>query len=392
MRIGLIVWLAASVALAAPPATQPATGPAEKPAHAEKPAKVKAPPATKPAGAAAANAQQGAQVAILNSQRNEYDRLPFGGKHKLSDIVNASMRGGLLAVSWRNPTGLTGRTRIEVEGSNASWALTATEVMLVLERMDWSGDNPPRSGRVTLNVRPEYLNLTASGTVLAGEEQLNYLSYAQMQGTVRLSVNMRNVNSNVQLASTSLPGLREQNPRAVRRYLLPLLVAMLGTDPLVPGAADVYSVWGAESDSAAAERQLATILPKLGSELPWEREEGTEQLLAMGPQGVVAALRLSRQELSPEQLSRIDGLLMQHTRRAYATAAEARADAMFLIDCLEYPDLAVRKAALRDLSALLGKPVKFDPSAKPEALAEAADALRVSVAEKLQGLPAGGAR
>lgn len=392
MRIGLIVLFTASVALAAPPATQPTTEPAEKPARAEKPAKVKAQPATRPAGAAVANAQQAAQQATLRNVHTEYDRLPLGGKHKLSDIVSVSMRGGLLALSWRNPTGLTTRARIEVEGSKAYWALTANESTLSLERIELAGDNPQRIGRVNLNVRPGYLNITASGMILAGEKQATYVSYLQAQGGVRLSVNTNNAKNNLQLASTTLPGLREQNPRAVRKYLLPLLVAMLGEDPLVPGAADVYSVWGEESDSAAAERQLAAILPKLGSEFPWEREEATEELLAMGSQGVVAALRLGRQDLSPEQLSRIDGLLMQHTRRVYATAAEARADAMFLIDCLEYPDVAVRKAALRDLSALLGKPVKFDPSATAAALAEAADALRVSVAEKLRGLPAGGGK
>jgi len=139
-------------------------------------------------------------------------------------------------------------------------------------------------------------------------------------------------------------------------------------------------------------RTLAAILPKLGAEDPTERDEGTAELVGMGRDGVLAALRLDRQELSVEQLWRIDGHLMYNTRRTFATAAEARSDAMFLVDCLEHPDLQVRKAALRDLSALLGRAVKFDPAQAPAALAAAADAVRLSVRDKLPGADAGKTR
>ena len=107
-------------------------------------------------------------------------------------------------------------------------------------------------------------------------------------------------------------------------------------------------------------KQLAQACYHLESEDPSDRARGSEELARLGPEGVLAALRLDLARFSPEMQSRIRHFLADHSHIG-ADRAALLSDGAFLVDCLENPDAAVRTNAHDALTALLGLPIEYDP-------------------------------
>jgi len=84
-------------------------------------------------------------------------------------------------VDWADAA-VTARSRVAVEGSDATWVVQYSDSVAALERYEF-GDGPePRFSRITLNLRPERLYVSAGGHLLEGVGQISYWTYVQSPG------------------------------------------------------------------------------------------------------------------------------------------------------------------------------------------------------------------
>jgi hypothetical protein len=177
------------------------------------------------------------------------------------------------------------------------------------------------------------------------------------------------------LTASNLLELRGKHPDEFRRFVAPALRRMLGKDPLAVRAADAYRAFAEVPADALALRQLHAILEKFESADASVREKASAHLAGLGAAGVLAALRIDREALTAEQRSRLDEFVVSHDDRRFA-GEQTLSDVAFLIDCLEFEDVRVRRAARDRLAAVLGRAVEVDPEAPPDARAAATDRLR----------------
>jgi hypothetical protein len=196
-------------------------------------------------------------------------------------------------------------------------------------------------------------------------------------GTVHFSVQRprRRMRPIHEFQAADLLTLWSEHPKELRQFLFPLLREMCGKNVLAPRAGDVYRAFAAIPADPQVAQKLAAILPALDADAPSERDAAAKQLNALGPPGVLAALRVDPSTLTPEQRARLDTLVQDHSTTA-DPAALARHDPYFLVDCLGDSDVNVRSAALEALRSVTGKPtLAFDVAASEEERARAAAAL-----------------
>jgi hypothetical protein len=176
------------------------------------------------------------------------------------------------------------------------------------------------------------------------------------------------------MEAADLAQIRRERPTEVRTYLEPMLIEICGgRNPLHPQAGDVYRAFESiPADSAATER-VKRIVDTFDALEPSIREAASAQWNQLGRAEVLAAARLDRTELSAEQSLRLDAFIARHS--TVTDIAAARRDPLFLIDCLEDEDRAVRAAALIRLRQTTHQPIDFDIDAPREQRAAAAAAL-----------------
>jgi hypothetical protein len=207
--------------------------------------------------------------------------------------------------------------------------------------------------------------------------QIDFRSYADK---TNVSLQVREMTRGrraavLSIEGASLPQLRRERPAEVRTYLEPMLIELCdGRNPLRPQAGDVYRAFQSiPADSGALER-VRRIVDSFEALEPAAREAASVQLNQLGRAEVLAAARIDRMELSAEQSLRLDAFIARHA--TVTDVAAALRDPLFLIDCLEDEDRAVRAAALLQLSHLGGgHEVAFDIDAPPDQRAAAAAAL-----------------
>src|SRR5204862_3670679 len=119
------------------------------------------------------------------------------------------------------------------------------------------------------------------------------------------------------------------------------------------------------ADPVAVEN-LRAVLADLNAESAATRAAAAKKIQSLGEDGVHAALRIDRTDLTPEQSARLDALIRRDSIWP-DPAAEARSDPRFLADCLADDDAAVRSAALTSLRALMRHEVPFDLNASAAA-------------------------
>lgn len=171
--------------------------------------------------------------------------------------------------------------------------------------------------------------------------------------------------------------LWNEHPAELRQYLLPLLREMCGKNLVRPRAGDVYRAFATIPAAPDVVQKVAAFLPGLDAQGADERALTTQKIEALGPAGILAAVRFDRSELTPEQRGRLEALIQRASTQADPEAA-AR-DPLFLADCLDDEDLRVRTAALDALRAVTGRQIAFDLSGDPIQRAKAAAALQESL-------------
>ena len=178
----------------------------------------------------------------------------------------------------------------------------------------------------------------------------------------------------VTAAAPTLFQLRAEHPEDFRTYVLPMLGKFSDLSFLAPGPSDVY---GAFQEIPADEKvtgEIEQLIPKLDADDPADRDAASAKLDQLGSAGVLAALRMDMSDLTAEQKERLRLFIAQHRRRSGINVTALLHDPAFLIDCLEFPDAAVRAAAKADLERLIGKSIAFDATLTGGAAATAADA------------------
>jgi hypothetical protein len=176
--------------------------------------------------------------------------------------------------------------------------------------------------------------------------------------------------------SRSMLQFRVDHPEDFRMYVVPVLARFSDMSFLIPGPADVYSVFTEIRPDETIVQRVALILPQLDADDPDDREAGSAKLRQLGVPAVIAALRWDDAELSAEQKSRLESFVDAYRRRSGADPALRRRDLNFLIDSLEYNDPAVKAAARAELEKQTGQPIIFDTRLTGGEAAKAGDALR----------------
>jgi hypothetical protein len=183
------------------------------------------------------------------------------------------------------------------------------------------------------------------------------------------------------MAAPDLSRLRLRYPQDVRKYVVPVLEHLGAADALVPPAADVYRAFPQIAADPKVTTQVQELLAALDSVDPAERRRASAALEDLGRPGVLAILRMTQQDLSPQQRFALQSILAAHSNRPASPTVvdDARADVPFLVDCLDDPDLTVRTAALNAMETTLGHEVRFDPNLPREQRDVQSDRLRESL-------------
>lgn len=273
------------------------------------------------------------------------------------------------------------QVRVEVEGSNATWvvrrgpAVAGDGPYAIVSRYDF--DAPPDAiWQTTITVKSKYLAISGAIGDTADGVQVRLL---QSNGTLNLTCTnvQRGARNTFFLATaSSLRQLQGEHPEEVRRYLTPILRNLSGRLLLRPGATDVYRAFDAIRPDPQAARKLDDLLLKLEADAYAVREQASKDLAALGPAGVLAALRRDNADLSGEAKNRLDRFIAEQSSMSADDVAAARRDRSFLLDCMDDDDAAVRAAAKAALDHVIGKPVEFDLTLTGAARAKAVEALR----------------
>jgi hypothetical protein len=311
---------------------------------------------------------------------------------KWSDLLRLSLHDGKLNVDVLPSADAKAvvrsdrRVMVEIEKSPAIWALsTAGRVWVDTQRKvpsdhfsAWASFD---RGMLVDQICPALIRITPAEKVFVGagringqELQVTCTIRGTQEGGVMLvvaNVGVQNPNPIVTLHANDLLDLQTKKPAAVRAYLAPLFTAIAGRNLFAPEAGDVYRTFSEIPADPEMIKKVEALLPQMESPSVEDRNAASSALEALGGPGILAAMRIDRTGLSPEQLDRLDRAIENQT--LFRGTKDLKTDPYFLLDCLENEDRAVRAAAKAWLEKLTGKPIDYSVDL-PEA--ERAKAIR----------------
>lgn len=181
----------------------------------------------------------------------------------------------------------------------------------------------------------------------------------------------------------SLLMMRLDHPGDVERYVRPMFRAyrqehaVFEVDPTV--------AWQVLSDTWVAPAALQTkvngLVRALSADDYSTRASADQQLRNVGETAALYLMQMPRQNLTPEQIARIDKIESEYRPLTDAQAAQLRQDANFLLDCLMCQDANLRRSALDHLQRMLGRHIDVDTNRSPRELGAQVDALREQFAQ-----------
>jgi hypothetical protein len=260
---------------------------------------------------------------------------------------------------------------VEIEDSPAIWALsTAGRVWVDSQRKipsnhfsAWAsfdrGMPPDQISPVLIRITPTEKTFIGAGRINGQEMQVTCTTRGTEQG-VELHLEKTGAQRGAPVLSIhadDLVSLREQKPSAVRSYLAPLLTSIAGRNPLRPQAGDIYSAFTDIQADPEMTRKVEGLLSQMESPAADDRDAASRALDALGGPGILAAMRLDRTGLSPEQVGRLGRAIDNHT--LLHKTGDRKNDPYFLLDCLEDDDRNVRLAAKAALEKLSGTRIEY---------------------------------
>ena len=284
--------------------------------------------------------------------------------------------------------------RMKVVGSDATWVLGSTGMgmamgvagnMTSLEYLDGSKLEGDTIWNAILSIRGDALYVTVRGGVKSNVE-----SYTINQRKGSFNVIVRSARAaGMPLAgrmqvlnAESCEAFQQKSPDEYKRYVAPVIELLGFAGLLKPGAADVYRVFTELQPAAETDRKLLEIVAALASIDPAQRTAASKHLEKLGPAGVLAALRLDRSILTPEQSNRVDTFIRSQSSLVNDPQRQRR-DPLFLVGCLEFSDPRVRQLALAELKVAINRDIPINLDADAESLGRAVADLRKQIAETL---------
>lgn len=303
---------------------------------------------------------------------------------RLSDVCRVELKDRKLDVT------LVGRTKVQrvemIALNDEQWTLTPQAgggfVLACDERQNdrWSDVH-------VTSIARDGGGLTISGVGRAGNSFVS-VEYTQdaTVGDVRLLVQrarrMRARPLDDDRAADAVELFNNHQPQ-VRMYVMPLLDELCVTNPLRPGAADVYRAFSTIAADTDATEKVKALLPALDSDVAADRDAATAKLEALRRSGVLAVLRMDASDLTPEQQARLNALVARNS--VWPDPKAARKDVRFLTDCLLDEDANVCRAAQRTLHDLTGRQIAVDlnvpPAGRRESVAQLLEAIETGEAQ-----------
>ena len=304
---------------------------------------------------------------------------------RLSDVCRVAMKDRKLDVT------LVGKTDVKKEEliaiGDEQWTLTPQPgggfELACEDRKDdrWS------DAHVT-SITRSAASLAIAGVGRAGNSfvSVEYTQDNLVGGEVRLLVQrarrMRARPLDDDKAADTVTLFADHQPQ-MRMYVMPLLDELSTTNPLRPGAADVYRAFGTIAADADVSAKVKSLLAALDSDLAAERDAAMAKIEALGRPGVLAVMRLDQADFTPEQAARLDALVARNS--IWPDPKAARKDMRFLTDCLLDDDTKVCLAAKRQLHDLTGREIAIDlnvpPASRRETVAQLLDAIETGEAQ-----------
>jgi len=323
----------------------------------------------------------------IEQQKIQLQQMAEGEAAKPGEILKMRLVGGDLDVDPGGYNFHNGQFRAAVEGCNAQWTVSTTLKgrnpvwhdmgdTFEITRYDWDQNEAGQIYRVSVHL--------GYPIMVQGQGVSHAVTYQQFTGKVVLQVGQvgpLRAGMNVDITAPTLVQLASEHREEVRKYLSPVLARLSMRELLRPGVTDVYGALADIPADPAMAGKLAGILLKLDADDFHTREEASRELADLGAGGIVAALRVDPAKLSLEQKSRLDSFIAGG--RCWGKAAPGRNDLAFLVACLQEPDPAVVKSAIKAIEVLVGHPIEIDQQADPLKLQDALDALQLKLQKEL---------
>jgi hypothetical protein len=304
-------------------------------------------------------------------------------KLEWSDLVTVSVAGGQLRVRMQpTPRGEqvvrgSRAALIELGGTPLLWYLNAAgrgwdvDGVTPTQQMQLSvkaGEMPTVDGvyPTSLQITPAFVRLAGTGLV-DGELITTEVVINSSTGKTIINFGPANGPKRRSLPADDLLALLQRHPRETYSYVAPLLrVLSEGRNPLAPQAGDVYTAFPEIPAAADGKARLDRILEGLSSPDPVVREAAAKRLGQGDSEIVLAACRVDRDALPPEERVRLGQFIQSRKLYPRTSASQYAGDTHFLVECLADRDLAVREAAKNALGPVLGEAANVNVSQIPE--------------------------
>ncbi|MBV8779981.1 MAG: hypothetical protein JO353_01160 [Phycisphaerae bacterium] len=179
----------------------------------------------------------------------------------------------------------------------------------------------------------------------------------------RISEKQDGKDIDLKLSAPSFVELRRRYPAETDRYLRPVLND-LGQESLL--APDAASAWQTLADdwkpTAELTAQVNQLIAQTGADEFSQRRAALRSLQSLGEPAALLLMRTDRGKLSAAQNAAIDTFLAPFLPLSANEAKRSGRDPIFLLDVQYCDDANVRTLAAARLTAILGKPLLFDPA------------------------------
>jgi hypothetical protein len=173
-------------------------------------------------------------------------------------------------------------------------------------------------------------------------------------------------------------------PEVVREQLIPLLEQLHPSWQLAARAAEIeaalFRTERLHARQPADRQRWAELVRQLASERFADRETAERELRAAGQAVVPYLQNLASEQLDAEQATRIRAIVgslsVEYEDRVDRVVAWLAGDETVWLTLLDRDDLEQRRFAAKQLSALLGQAIEFDPEATAEVRREQVERLR----------------
>jgi hypothetical protein len=190
----------------------------------------------------------------------------------------------------------------------------------------------------------------------------------------------------IKLSAESFAALRQQHPRELRTYLLPIL-RDLGAADLINSSTPTLA-WQVLGDAIPVDpkldAKLKAIATRLNADDFQDRVKAEDELANLGPDAAAVVRRTDLSALPPDPATALRLFRQAREPVTPQRAVELGKDGNFLLDTLLLDDARLRTAAADRLKAVMGVELELPPDLSDGERAKRVEALRDRLAPTTQ--------